>query len=541
MNVRFIRSFRRAAILNIFGAAVCCCGAQVITSGAPTTPVGAVDTAPPPIQREFRGVWIATVANMDWPSRPGLSTGDQQAEMVRLLDRAVAMHLNAIIFQVRPEADAFYKSESEPWSAFLTGHMGRAPDPYYDPLAFVVREAHARGLEVHAWFNPFRAIYPGSPGAVSPNHVSRTNPSMIRRYGPQTWMDPGDPKVVDRAIDAIVDVTKRYDIDAVHIDDYFYPYREENRRGRTIPFPDSREYRRYKKEGGTLELDDWRRNNLDGFVERADSAVHATKPWVRFGISPFGIWRPGYPASVRGLDSYVEIFADARKWLRNGWVDYLAPQLYWPIGRPQQDFSALLAWWVSQNTHGRNIWSGLNVALAKDTAPRGLGAAEMLDQIRLTRAQDGASGEIFFSMSTLVQDPDSVTERIAHDSYAQSALVPASPWLDSIVPPTPAVVTRVDSRSGELIADLTPPGDAPLPWLWVVQTRNDSAWTTQILPGAQVTPVLAGRGQTPPTDVRVYAVGRTGNLSLQARVVPAERPVSSMPASTRQATNAARL
>lgn len=533
MNVRFITLLRRTAVLSILGAVISSCGAQVVASSPPGADAVAADTAPPPIQREFRGVWIATVANMDWPSRPGLSTAVQQAEMVALLDRAVAMHLNAVIFQVRPEADALYQSETEPWSAFLTGHMGRAPDPYYDPLAFVVREAHARGLEVHAWFNPFRAIYPGSPGTVSPKHISRTNPSMIRRYGQQTWMDPGSPKVVDQAIDAIVDVTKRYDIDAVHIDDYFYPYRETNRHGRTIPFPDSQEYKRYRKDGGSLSLDDWRRNNVDGFVERADSAVHATKPWVRFGISPFGIWRPGYPASVVGLDSYAEIFADARKWLRNGWVDYMAPQLYWPIGRPQQDFSALLAWWVSQNTHGRNIWVGLNVALAKDTPPRGLGAAQMLDQIRLTRAQEGASGEVFFSMSNLVQDPDSVTERIARDSYAQPALVPASPWLDIAVPPTPAVVTRVDPKSGELIADLNPPAGVAQPWLWVLQTRSDAGWTTQILPGAQVTPILAGRGQIPPTDVRVYAVGRTGNLSLPTRVVPSERPLPAIAAGAR--------
>ncbi len=517
MNVRIPSLLRHAVTMAICVASISSAGAQAtITSN---------DSVPPPIAREFRGVWIATVANMDWPSRAGLSTWQQQSEMIALLDRAVAMHLNAVIFQVRPEADAMYQSDTEPWSAFLTGRMGRAPEPYYDPLAFVVREAHARGLEVHAWFNPYRALYPGSPGDASPSHVSRANPSVIRHYGAQTWMDPGDPKVTDRAIRAIVDVTKRYDIDAVHLDDYFYPYREEDRRGRTIQFPDSKEYHRYRESGGDLSLNDWRRHNVDNFVQRADAAVHATKPWVRFGISPFGIWRPGYPASVRGLDSYEEIFADARKWLRNGWVDYLAPQLYWPVGRPQQDFSSLLAWWVSQNSYSRNIWAGLNVALADDSAPRGRGAGEMLDQIRLTRAQDGASGEVFFSMNVLMRDPDSVSERIAHDSYAQQALVPASPWLDPKVPATPVIAPHLDATSGEMVIDLNPAAGEKQPWLWVVQCHTLAGWTTQIVPGSELTHLIAGRGEVSPSDVWVYAVGRTGMLSLPARARPAGDPL----------------
>jgi len=509
---------RLESLLRI-AAAIAASVVSTVSAGAQTTPALS-DSVPPPIMREFRGVWIATVANMDWPSRPGLSTSEQKSEMIALLDRAVAMHLNAVIFQVRPEADAMYQSSSEPWSAFLSGRMGQAPDPYYDPLAFVVSEAHARGLEVHAWFNPFRALYPGSPGPVSSSHVSRLDPDVIRRYGSQTWMDPGDPKVVATAIAAIVDVTKRYDIDAVHLDDYFYPYREEDRRGRTIQFPDSKEYHRYTSSGGGLSLDDWRRANVDNFVRQADSAVHATKSWVRFGISPFGIWRPGYPASVRGLDSYQEIFADARKWLRSGWVDYLAPQLYWPIGRPQQDFSSLLGWWVSQNTYWRNIWTGLNVALAKESGPQGKGAAEMLDQIRLTRAQDGASGEVLFSMSVLMQDPDSVSERIARDSYAIPALVPASPWLDSTVPAIPIAATRLDAASGGEVVDLSPGAGDKAPWLWVIQTHSTTGWNTQIVPGTQIVQVIAARGEASPSDVWVYAVGRTGNLSLPVRVRP---------------------
>jgi uncharacterized lipoprotein YddW (UPF0748 family) len=497
----------------------------VVTSASAQPAVTPVDTAPPPIAREFRAAWIATVTNLDWPSRPGLSTRQQKQEMIALLDRAVAMHLNAVIFQVRPEADALYQSDYEPWSAFLTGTMGLAPDPFYDPLAFVVREAHARGLQVHAWFNPYRALHPSSPGNVAPSHVSRTDPEVIRRYGDQLWMDPGDPIVVARATKVILDVTRRYDIDAVHLDDYFYPYREEDRRGRTIQFPDSRTYALYLKAGGTLSLDDWRRDNVNTFVQHLGAEIHAIKPWVRFGISPFGIWRPGHPASVRGLDSYVEIFADSRKWLQNGWVDYLAPQLYWPIGRPEQDFSSLLAWWVSQNDFKRNIYVGLNASLANRTPPGGPGAAEMTDQIRLTRAQAGARGEIFFSMGVLMQDPDSVAEHIARDSYSVPALVPASPWLKVVPPGKPQAVARLDMQSGEMMIDMDPAAGEKQPWLWVVQARTDSGWTTQIIPGAENTRLLAGRGAHSPNDVRVYAVGKAGMLSRVARVFPNGDPL----------------
>ncbi len=489
------------------------------------------DTAPPPIEREFRGVWIATVGNMDWPSRPGLSTWQQQAEIVDMLNRVQAMHMNAIIFQVRPEADALYQSKLEPWSPFLTGEMGRAPEPYYDPLAFIVREAHARGIEVHAWFNPYRAKYSSSPGELSPSHVARADPSLVRKYGDYLWMDPGNPEVVERSVRAILDVVHRYDIDGIHIDDYFYPYLETDRHGRTIDFPDAAEYKRYRKHGGRLSRGDWRRDNVNKFVERIGGEIHAVKPWVRFGISPFGIWRPGYPASVRGLDSYSEIFADSRKWLESGWVDYLAPQLYWPVDRPQQSYTELLSWWVAQNHYGRHIWPGLNASLARPSEGDGRGAAELIDQIRLTRAQPGASGEVFFSMKVLDQDPDSIAEKLTDGSYSQEALVPATPWLDKRTPPAPVARERIDDDSGDLVVDLAPPTGEQRPWLWVVQSRLVDRWTTQIIPGSEVTHVLAASGAAPPLDVRVYAVGRTGNQSAAVKL-PIE-PIDPFGASVR--------
>ncbi len=295
--------------------------------------VGALGAQPAP-PREFRAIWIATVDNMDWPSRPGLPAAEQKRELIAILDKAVDLRMNAIVLQVRPAADALYKSSIEPWSEYLTGKMGESPG--YDPLEFAVAESHKRGLELHAWINPYRARYSLTRKA-SPSHVSRSRPDWVRKYGPYLWMDPGSTDVRARTKRVVLDIVKRYDIDALHMDDYFYPYKE-TKRGKEIPFPDNSTYKRYRKGGGKLDKDDWRRRNVNLLVEELNTEIHKTKSWVRFGISPFGIWRPGYPESVRGLDQYSELYADARKWWREGWVDYLSPQLYFGANRPQQRY-----------------------------------------------------------------------------------------------------------------------------------------------------------------------------------------------------------
>jgi uncharacterized lipoprotein YddW (UPF0748 family) len=465
--------------------------------------------APPPVAREFRGAWVATVGNIDWPSRPGLATWEQQSELLTILDRAVTLHLNAIILQVRPAADAFFPSKIEPWSEFLTGRMGRAPEPLWDPLEFAIREAHARGLELHAWFNPFRAHVPADTGPVARTHVSVKYPSMVRKYGPMQWLDPGDPATRRYSIRAIMDVVKRYDIDAVHIDDYFYPYPEPNSRGKMIEFPDAATYRAYRKDGGKLARDDWRRRNVDLFVEALYKSVKEAKPWVRVGISPFGIWRPGNPPSVRGLDSYTEIFADSRKWLENGWLDYVAPQLYWQISRPEQSYVDLLAWWSEQNVKGRNLWPG-NYTVQVGVI-EGWTATEILDQVRLTRQQCGASGNIQFSMAALMSGHDSVGDRLGAELYAEPALVPASPWLDQTRPPRPIVEVSTDSVSGESVVRMRLEGKQTA-WQWVVQTRSNGEWTTAILPGDQRTHALVGV-EAASDAVSVTAINRVGNAS----------------------------
>ena len=259
----------------------------------------------------------------------------------------------------------------------------------------------------------------------------------------------------DRTTRVVLDIVRRYDIDALHIDDYFYPYKE-SKRGREIPFPDDATYARYRRGGGTMTRDDWRRENVNLLVRQLNTAIHDVKPWVRFGISPFGIWRPGNPPSVRGLDQYSEIFADARKWVRQGWADYFTPQLYWSVDKPEQRYDQLLKWWVDENVHGRHMWPGNytgKMLLPSFHWP----ASEIVEQIRLTRAQPGATGNVHFSMKVFLDDPDGLNERLMAGPYAQPALVPATPWLSVGTPPAPSL--GVHSGRHDAASDPRHPAD----------------------------------------------------------------------------------
>jgi uncharacterized lipoprotein YddW (UPF0748 family) len=470
-------------------------------------------TPPPPIQREFRGVWVASVANIDWPSVPGLSTREQQEELVAMLDRAAVLRLNAVILQVRPGADALYASPLEPWSEYLTGRMGRAPDPYYDPLEFAVNEAHKRGLELHAWFNPYRARHPSAKSPISSNHISRTNPELVKKYGGHLWMDPGEPAVRRRTTQVMLDVVKRYDIDGVHVDDYFYPYKERDRRGRNIDFPDAASYRRYRNSGGRLGRDDWRRENVDSLIRQVYVGIKASKPWVKFGISPFGTWRPGYPPEMGGkFDSYSELYGDSRKWVMNGWADYFTPQLYWQTDHPALSYSILLPWWVEQNLKGRHMWIGNYVDKVNGT-PTGWPAQEMLDQIAITRAQKGATGNVYFSMQSFMSGHDGLPEKMVAGPYAARALVPASTWLDSVPPAAPLVRAGRDAGTGASTFTLQPQG-TEAPWLWVIRAHTGSDWSSEVVPGLQRFFMLPrAPGGTEPDAVSVSAVDRSGNES----------------------------
>jgi uncharacterized lipoprotein YddW (UPF0748 family) len=473
----------------------------------------------PPVTREFRGVWVASVENMDWPSRPGLPVAQQKAELIAILDRAAGLNLNAVVLQVRPSADALYASKKEPWSAFLTGQMGKPPVPFYDPLAFAVEEAHARGLELHAWINPYRAHYPADKSPIAASHIARRRPDLVVKYGPYLWLDPGSSEVRAYTVGVVRDIVRRYDIDALHIDDYFYPYRERTRRGREIPFPDGRTWRAYQKKGGKLSRDDWRRQNVDVLVEQLYTAVKDEKPWVKFGISPFGIWRPGYPSSVRGLDAYSELYADSRKWLQRGWADYFTPQLYWRSSAPQQRYDELLRWWAEQNTFGRHLWAGNYTSRVMGEGAN-WPASELLEQVRLTRADSGASGNLHFSMTVFMQNRDSLDNRLIAGPYAAPALVPASPWLDKQAPSAPRAEAQVDTLSGRTTVTIAPTGTTPVR-LWVVRARFGDTWTTSVVPASvREHSFAASDASARPDLIVVTAIGRTGMESKETRIRP---------------------
>jgi uncharacterized lipoprotein YddW (UPF0748 family) len=472
-------------------------------------PVRAVASAEaPPLGREFRGVWVASVANIDWPSKRTLSTAQQQAELIALLDRAAALKLNAVLFQIRPAADALYASKIEPWSEYLTGAQGRAPVPLWDPLEFAIREAHARHLELHAWFNPYRARHTDARSPLARTHIARTNPSLVKPYARYLWMDPGEPAVRARTLRVVLDVVKRYDVDGVHIDDYFYPYPENDRRGRAIPFPDDRSWKRYVREGGDLSRADWRRRNVDLLVQALDEGVHKAKPWVRFGISPFGIWRPGYPAQVRGFDAYEKLYADARKWLREGWVDYFTPQLYWPTTKREQAYPALLDWWVNENVMGRHMWPGNFTSRAGGVGSGAFSVGELVEQIRVTRLQDGATGNVHFSMRSFLTNQAGMNDTLLVGPYASTALVPATPWLKAAAPPLPvARLTETTTGTRLLLRTI----GTPAPWQYVVQLRTDTAWITMVVSGSTTSWTIPTG--TSPTAVSVVSLNRVGTQS----------------------------
>jgi uncharacterized lipoprotein YddW (UPF0748 family) len=473
----------------------------------------------PPPQREFRGVWVATVDNIDWPSKRGLPADQQKEELLKILDRAAQLKLNAVIFQVRPACDALYASKYEPWSEYLTGQMGRAPDPYYDPLAFAVEEAHKRGLELHAWFNPYRAHHPSGKSPISEDHVSKTHPEIVRQYGRHLWLDPGERETQEHSLNVLMDVVKRYDIDGVHLDDYFYPYRERDESGSLIEFPDEPSWQRYRQSGGTLSREDWRRQNVNTFIQRVYRAVKKEKPWVKFGVSPFGIWRPGNPPQIKGFDPYAELYADARKWLVNGWLDYLVPQLYWPIAQTAQSYPVLLKWWVEQNPQGRHIWPGNYAGRVGDGSKTAWKADEIVKQIEATRRQPGATGNVFFSMKSLMENRGNLADRLISGPYAQPALVPACPWLGKGRPGKPRITEN--RHAGESGCHLAwEPTGPEKPWLWVVQTRLGGKWVTFIQPARTRTFELQLKGPAGPDDrFAVSAVNRWGNQGPPA-IVP---------------------
>ncbi len=518
-------TFARSALLALF------CGAAVLS-----TAQASLADAPPPIPREFRGVWVASVQNIDWPTRKGLTTDEQKRELIKIFDKCVDLNLNAVILQIRPSADALYPSKLEPWSEYLSGKMGQPPKPFYDPLKFAVDEAHKRGLQLHVWFNPYRVRLPGARGKATKDHASKAHPEIVRKYGEYLWFDPGEPEAIDHFIAVLNDVVKRYDIDGVHIDDYFYPYQIRDDAGELVPFPDEESYKRAVAKGEKLERDDWRRQNVNQLVERMYDEVKKAKPWVLVGISPFGIWRPGHPEGITGLDQYSALYADVRKWQHEGWLDYLTPQLYWSVDSKGQSYPKLLAWWHEQNLKKRHLWPG-NFTSKIGRDPRAESsesvwtADELLRQIEATRAQEGATGNIHFSMKALTGNYDGIADKLKAGPYAKPALVPESPWLGREAPPRPDVAAKQKGNAVDVDMKLAARAASNrrsrakasannAPWLWIVRVETDGDWQTAIVPGHEMEHQLTlPDGQTAKRVVvsGVSRLGREGRTA-QANV-----------------------
>ncbi|MEN9627130.1 MAG: hypothetical protein RJA10_356 [Pseudomonadota bacterium] len=465
------------------------------------------DGGPPPVPREFRAAWVATVANIDWPSRPGLPARAQRAEMLTLLDRAADLGLNALVLQVRPAADALYPSALEPWSEYLTGASGRAPDEAWDPLAEWVAGAHARGLELHAWFNPYRARHPSARSEPDASHVANAEPALVRRYGDFLWLDPAEPRAAQRMREVVADVLRRYDIDGVHIDDYFYPYPVNDAQGTPAPFPDDGPWQLAVQAGETRSRADWRREQVNRLIEALQRDIRAIKPWVRFGISPFGLPRPDRrPPGITGFSQYDQLYADVELWWQQGWMDYLAPQLYWPIAQAAQAFPVLLQAWRAGNAQGRHLWPGLFTSRL-GAERNAYTADEVLAQVARTRT-DGAAdnGHLHFSMVALMANRDGVADRLRDGPYAQPALTPATPWLAEPPPQPPAFTLQ----GGQLWPRQG--GGPPLRQAVLWQREGDRwQWRARPLPAAAPLP-------RPPGPAWLVGVGRSGLESLPLRL-----------------------
>lgn len=462
----------------------------------------------PAAEREFRAAWVATVANINWPSKPGLPVDSQKKEALALLDFLKDKNFNAVVFQVRPQADALYQSDLEPWSYYLTGIQGKAPEPFYDPLQFWVEEAHNRGLELHVWLNPYRAHHK-SGGPVSDQSLVKRKPELVvyLKDG-YWWFDPSLKETKAHSTAVVMDLVKRYDIDGVHFDDYFYPYREYNKGD---DFPDSTSYAAYQAGGGKLSRSDWRREAVNSFIENLYKEIKKEKRHVKFGLSPFGIWRPGYPEGICCFDQYDLLYADAKKWLNQGWVDYFSPQLYWPINRMAVSYPVLHGWWRDENTKGRHLWPGISVG--GDTSARNV--SEIMSQIMINRGMVPQSkGVIHWSIGQVYRN-ENMQKGLLNGPYKNSALVPASPWLDNNAPLAPAVSLKNVADSLTLTWTHANAEDV---FRWVVYTKYGNTWSYQILNRTDRTftlprSVMNGKQQAALQSWTVSAVDRMGNES----------------------------
>ena len=369
---------------------------------------------------EFRGVWVATVDNIDWPGKGNFDTDSQKVEFIRLLDMHQRNGMNAMVVQIRPCTDAFYPSPYEPWSQWLTGTQGRPPSPYYDPLQFMIDETHKRKMVFHAWMNPYRAVFNINETVVAPTHITRLHPEWFITYGDKKYFDPGNKAAQQYVTAVVTDVVSRYKVDAIHFDDYFYPYKIEGK-----AFPDDASYRLY---GKGLNKEDWRRSNTDSIIAALSAAIKKENKQCQFGISPFGVWRnverdPVNGSKTNGAQSnYDDLYADILLWLKNGWIDYVAPQLYWEFGHRIAPFEVLLNWW-SKHTYGKHCYIGIGIYRANSNAAwsNNNQLGRQIDALRIT---PNIKGMIFFSSKTFEANPKGWSDTLRLNYFKESAAVP---------------------------------------------------------------------------------------------------------------------
>lgn len=373
---------------------------------------------------EFRAVWVASVDNIDWPSKKGIAVDSQKAEFIRLLNLHKQNGMNAIIMQIRPATDAFYPSAYEPWSEWLSGVQGKPPTPYYDPLQFMISETHKRKMEFHAWCNPYRADFKIGTASIAPSHITRIHPDWFLDYGGKKYFDPGNKNAQAFVEEVIRDITERYDVDAIHFDDYFYPYRIAGKE-----FPDSVSYKRY---GKGMNVEDWRRSNVDSIILALANSIKKTKPWVKFGISPFGVWRNA-DKDARGSNTkagqtnYDDLYADILLWLQKGWIDYVAPQLYWEFGHKAAPYEVLIDWW-SKHTYGKHCYIGLGIYRAGSN-DAWKDSTQLPRQIKLLRNTANIQGMIFFSSKTFNKNPNGWNDSLNFNYFKDAATIPEMNWM----------------------------------------------------------------------------------------------------------------
>jgi len=417
----------------------------------------------------MRAVWITTVGNIDWPSRKNLDAETQQKEYIEILEKLKKHNFNAVLTQIRPSADALYESSYELWSEVLQGKQGSPPNPYYDPTAWMIQQCHQRGMEFHAWVNPFRAVSSITFSNIHQDHITKKEPTWFFKYGDRVYFNPGIPEVRTYLVKIALEIARKYDIDGLHFDDYFYPYKIN---GQDINDDDT--FDKFGKDFTNIE--DWRRNNIDLFIQAISDSLKVIKPKVKFGISPVGGWRnksqdPRGSDTRVGQPAYDHLYADTRKWLEKGWIDYLTPQIYWSTQSKYAPYEVLISWW-NENNFGRHIYGGhgaFKIGML-DEESTWQESSEIFKQIMLNRKYKNIQGSMFFSAKSLTKNPLKILDTLQSKYYKYPALLPAMPWKDA-VPPLPPDSLRATVVEGSIVLKWVHPkaaSDGEKPMYYVV-------------------------------------------------------------------------